>query len=60
MAYFRVRPGIVDVDNHNSLIAAWNAYGWTGLVKTFRCRTPLTARQIRRLPAGLRSKLGSR
>jgi hypothetical protein len=60
MAYFKIRPGFVEVHDHNSLIAAWEAYGWTGLVKTFRCRTPLTARQIRRIPAGLRARLAAR
>jgi hypothetical protein len=58
--YAQIKPGVVEVVDHRSLRAAWELYGWTGLVKTFKCRTPLTANQIRRLPAGLRACLAVR
>lgn len=57
--YVRTEPGIVEVVNHRDLLTAWELYGWTGLVGTFRCRTPLSAREIRRLPAGLRARLAA-
>lgn len=51
---------VVEVEDHRDLRDVWEHYGWTGLVKTFRCRAPLTARQIRRLPVGLRACLAVR
>lgn len=57
--YFRIikAASVVEVEDHRNLRAAWEDYGWTGLVASFKCRKPLTARQIRRLPAGLRARL---
>lgn len=48
----------IDALNHKSLIFAWRVYGVPcSLVRTFTVRTPLTASQFRRLPAGLRDRL---
>jgi len=56
----RITPGaVVEVEDLRNLRAAWEDFGWTGLVASFKCRTPLTARQIRRLPAGLRALLAN-
>lgn len=60
MAYARIKPATVEVNNLRDLLVFWKAHGDTGLVGTFKCRAPLTAAQIRRLPAGLRACLAAR
>jgi len=60
MTYCRIEAATtVTANDHKNLIAAWKLYGAEGLVKTFKCDTPLTDAQRRRLPAGLREAFAS-
>ncbi len=60
MTYLQVtQTATIEVLDNKGLLAAWQQYGGPGsLVGRFITRKPLTDAQLRRLPAGLRSRLG--
>jgi hypothetical protein len=56
MTYLKVTAlASIEVPDHRNLRAAWRSYGT--LVESFTVRKPLTAAQLRRLPADLRNRL---
>jgi hypothetical protein len=56
MTYMRISAlASIEVPDHRNLRAAWRSYGT--LVESFTVRKPLTAAQLRRLPAELRMRL---
>jgi hypothetical protein len=57
--YSHSRPlTVITVRDHRNLQAAWKDLGHHSfLVGTWRCETPLTARQLGRLHRGLRARL---
>ena len=59
MTYLKISAlATVEVFNHKSLLHAWRLYGGPlTLVSSFTVRKPLTAAQLRRLPADLRARL---
>jgi hypothetical protein len=58
MVLYRCLPTtVVHVPNYESLRAAWKASERGFFVKSFNCRKPLTASQLRRLPKELKAKL---
>jgi len=58
MSYMRIVLAAIHVSNEQDARAAWRVYGGpASIVGTFVCESPLTARQLRRLPKGLRERL---
>ena len=56
MTYLKITAlASIEVPDHRNLVAAWQSYGT--LVESFTVRKPLTAAQLRRLPADLRARL---
>jgi hypothetical protein len=50
-------PTIIEVPDHKNLLAAWMLHGGPGtLVGRFIVERPLTASQLRRLPAASRDR----
>lgn len=58
MAYMKFTPPtIIEVPDHKNLLAAWMLHGGPGtLVGRFIVERPLTASQLRRLPAASRDR----
>jgi hypothetical protein len=59
MTYMRISAlASIEVPDHRSLLEAWKQYGGPAtLVGSFTVCKPLTAAQLRRLPAELRMRL---